>query len=296
MPRAVEAREQAVSEVIEGTTFVVDAPDGMRGSIEDALEVVRRDWGRTRAALGAPEGATVRVSVERVMTDWFERNDIPAVPPEWAAGLAIPSRMTVLLAPGNPEWERTLSHELAHIGVALASGGQRVPRWFNEGVAMDVSHDWDIERITALTQAAVFGGLYTFEQITPGYPASASGANLAYAQSFHMVRWLRQEHGAALPARILGEMRERRVAWNVAFEAATGRTWASAEAAWRDHVDRSFHWIPAITGLGAGWVLLTLAGLWAWRRRLRQRRARLAALKERERGAYRADPDDIVFG
>jgi hypothetical protein len=43
-------------------------------------------------------------------------------------------------------------------------------------------------------------------------------------------------------------------------------------------------------------VLLTLAGLWAWRRRLRQRRARLAALKERERGAYRADPDDIVFG
>ena len=55
------------------------------------------------------------------MDDWFAREGIPSQPPEWASGLTIPSRMTVLMAPANPEWERTLAHELAHIAVALAA-------------------------------------------------------------------------------------------------------------------------------------------------------------------------------
>jgi hypothetical protein len=238
----------------------------------------------------------VTVSAERDMNDWFAREGIPSQPPEWASGLTISSRLTVLMAPANPEWERTLAHELAHIAVALAADRRPVPRWFNEGYAMEVSHDWDVERVAQLSGAAVMGRLYTFEQLTAGYPAGAGQAELAYAQSFHMVRWLEGEFGADFGRRIFAEMRRSGGSWDAAFATVTGQPFAAAEQVWLDYVEGRFHWLPVATGVGAGWVLVALLGLWAWRRRGRQKAAKLRVMDRRQKGAYRADPDDTTFG
>lgn len=289
-------REPARVVEVSSTLFEVDAPAGMSGAIASAVVVIEREWPNIVTRVGVPAGGRVKVSAERDMNDWFLREKIPSQPPEWASGLTIPSRMTVLMAPANPEWERTLAHELAHIAVALAADRRPVPRWFNEGYAMEVSHDWDVERVAQLSGAAVTGRLYTFEQLTAGYPAGAGQAELAYAQSFHMVRWLEGEFGADLGQRIFAEMRRSGGSWDGAFATVTGQPFGAAERAWRSYVEGRFHWLPVATGVGAGWVLVALLGLWAWRRRGRQKAVRLKAMERRQKGAYRADPDDTTFG
>jgi len=281
---------------VAATRFEVDAPAGMAGAIDTAAGVIAREWPAIVERVGVPAGGRVRVSAERNMDDWFAREGIPSQPPEWASGLTIPSRMTVLMAPANPEWERTLAHELAHIAVALAADRRPVPRWFNEGYAMQVSHDWDVERIAMLSGAAVTGRLYPFASLTAGYPPGAGQADLAYAQSFHMVRWLEGEFGEGLGRAILAEMRVQGVSWVQAFERVTGQPFSQAEQSWRGYVEQRFHWLPVATGVGAGWVLVALLGLWAWRRRSSQKAVRLAVMARRQKGAYRADPDDTTFG
>lgn len=281
---------------VAATRFEVDAPAGMAGAVDTASAVIAREWPAIVERVGVPSGGRVRVSAERNIYDWFVREGIPSQPPEWASGLTIPSRMTVLMAPANPEWERTLAHELAHIAVALAADRRPVPRWFNEGYAMQVSHDWDVERIAMLSGAAVTGRLYPFALLTAGYPPGAGQADLAYAQSFHMVRWLEGEFGDGLGRAILAEMRVQGVSWAQAFERVTGQPFSQAEQSWRGYVEQRFHWLPVATGIGAGWVLVALLGLWAWRRRSRQKAVRLAVMARRQKGAYRADPDDTTFG
>ena len=290
------AREPATVVEVAATRFEVDAPVGMAGSIATAVRVIEQEWPGIATRVGVPAGGRVTVSAERDMNDWFARQGIPSQPPEWASGLTIPSRMTVLMAPANPEWERTMAHELAHIAVALATERRPVPRWFNEGYAMEVSHDWDVERMAQLSGAAVMGRLYPFDDLTAGYPAGAGQADLAYAQSFHMVRWLEGEFGAELGRRIFAEMRRSRGSWDAAFLTVTGQPFAAAEQAWLDYVEGRFHWLPVATGVGAGWVLVALLGLWAWRRRGSQKAAKLKVMERRQKGAYRADPDDTTFG
>jgi hypothetical protein len=115
------ARERATVVEVSSTRFEVDAPVGMAGSMASAVRVIEQEWPGIVTRVGVPAGGRVTVSAERDMNDWFARERIPSQPPEWASGLTIPSRMTVLMAPANPEWERTMAHELVHIAVALAA-------------------------------------------------------------------------------------------------------------------------------------------------------------------------------
>jgi len=61
--------------------------------------------------------------------------------PEWGVGVALlGSKSIVMRQPENlivgPEFKRILIHELAHLGLEVAGGHRRVPRWIHEGFAM----------------------------------------------------------------------------------------------------------------------------------------------------------------
>lgn len=295
-PSLALARTEPIVVETSGVRFDVDAPDGMGRFAQMAADVVRESWGPVAAAAGAQGGGDViTVSIEREIGDWFERRGVPPRNPEWAAGLAIYSESAVIVRTANPEWESTLRHELAHMAVDIATGGRRVPRWFNEGFAIATAEQWSVERAATMIRAGLSGNFYDFEELTPGFPAAASSADLAYAQSFHFVRYVREEYGSDVFRRIMADVRGGS-SWADAFENQTGTTQDVVEESWADHVSTRYKWTPALTGGGGAWGLMAALTVVAWRRHKRIDRERLDALGAAESRVYSRDPDDETFG
>ncbi len=294
LPSTGWARTEPLRFEVEGTQFVVDGAEGMAGFAESAATVVRAEWPRVATAIGAPAGETIQVHLEHAFNDWFEREGVPSTPPEWAVGLALPARRVILLIPGNATWEATLAHEMTHVAVAIAAGDGHVPTWFTEGIAVAVAEQWGLQRMQTMVQAALTGSVHDFRALENGWPPSSSLADLAYAQSFHFVRWVREAHGDDVFSRILGRVRTGE-AWGAAFRAETGELQTVAYDGWRRQVKVGYAWIPIVMGSGVG-GLATVALVFAgWRRRTRTQRTRLAAMARREQSQYGSDPDDETF-
>lgn len=298
---ADETRSEPIVLDVGAIVFVVDAPDGMGRFAELAADVVRESWPQVAEAAGVtdvvPErGAEITVSVEREIDDWFERRSVAPRNPEWAAGLAIYSESAVIIRSANPEWEATLAHELAHMAVDVATGGRRVPRWFNEGFAVATAEQWSIERATTMVAAGVSGNFYDFEELTPGFPAAESSAGLAYAQSFHFVQYIARHYGADVFVRTMATLRTTEKDWNTAFAEIAGAPLAEVEAEWVAHVTTRYKWVPALGGGGGAWGAIAGLSIFVWRRTKRKASERLAALSAREAQLYSPDPDDETFG
>lgn len=298
---AQESRSEPIIVESGAVQFAVDAPSEMHRFAVLAADVVRDSWPSVADAAGitdvAPErGSEITVSVEREIDDWFERRDVPPRNPEWAAGLAIYSESAVIVRSANPEWESTLAHELAHMAVDIATGGRRVPRWFNEGFAVATAEQWSIERATTMIAAGVSGNFYDFDELTPGFPAAESSAGLAYAQSFHFVQYITRHYGSDVFVRIMRALRTTEVDWQGAFEEATGTPLSEVEAKWAAHVTTRYKWVPAIGGGGGAWGAIAGLSLFVWRRKKRAANERLAALAASEARLYSPDPDDETFG
>ncbi len=288
-------RSTPIPVVSQGVTFSVDAPSEMHRFAVQTAEVVSDCWPAMAARAGADGVAEISVSVERDISDWFERRDVPPRNPEWAAGLAIYSESAVIIRTANPEWKSTLCHELAHMAVDMAAGGRSVPRWFNEGFAVMSAEQWSVERASTMIRAGLSGNFYSFDELTPGFPAAGSSAELAYAQSFHFVRFVETEFGTDVFVQTLAGVKNG-LAWNAAFESVTGRTLSSIEEDWVEHVSTRYKWAPAVAGGGGAWTLMAGLSLLAWRRHKKRSAARLAALAVHEASVYSPDPDDDIFG
>lgn len=289
------ARTEAVQFEVRGTTFVADAADGMAGFVSQARTVVEETWPQVADRAGAADGETIRIHIELAFEDWFVRNNVPARPPEWAAGLAIPSMRVILLAPGNPAWEKTMQHELSHVAVAIAARDIDLPRWFDEGFAMRTAEQWDIERASTLLRATMSGGLHDFRQITARWPAGAQEAQIAYAQSQHFVRDCEQRYGIDIFARVLASVREG-AEFSDAFQQHTGSLLTVAFDRWESSIQVGYRWAPIGVGGSAAWLLASGLFFWGWRRARRQRAEALKRMERAERDLYETDRDDKTFG
>lgn len=277
------------------TTFVADSAPGMANFVTAVREVIEREWPRQEAFLGIEQSEAITLSIEEEFEDWFVRNNVPAQPPEWAAGLALPSRRVILLRPGNPTWSATLAHELSHVGVAIASGDGDVPRWFDEGFAQRAAGQWDVERATTLVRAAVADGVLAWSAIEARFPSDAATAQVAYAQSHHFVRWSERRWGAETFSGVLARMRQGET-FSSAFASQTGTLLSVAQAQWAEAVEVRYRWMPMAGGGGAVWAIASLGLAWGWRRRRRTRRLALERMARREEGVFSPDPDDERFG
>lgn len=293
---AAERRSDAIEVVVAESSFVIDAPARMHPFVGQAAAVIEANWEEVALRTGAPAGERYSVHVEYRMDDWFVREGMEPRTPEWAAGLAIGSMRTVLLAPGNPDWERTLVHELAHLAVAVAAGHRAVPRWVNEGWAVELAGQFDLERASALLQAGLLGNYLDFEVIERTFPRGGNTVQLAYAQSTSAVRFLLRRHGDDIIARTFEQMRTADQDFHRAFLEVSGESLGEATEAWTDWARARFRWAPAATGGGLVWGGMALLAVFAIRRRRKQNRDRLERMGRSEGGIFDIDPDDATFG
>ncbi|CAN5850724.1 hypothetical protein BH24ACI4_BH24ACI4_00170 [soil metagenome] len=230
-----------------------------------------------------------------------EDTDVARATPSWIAGFAHPPADTVVLFPArslrypHDSLEAVLHHEIAHILIARAAGGQPVPRWFNEGLATAAERAWHFEDGRRLAWALVRGSPITMDALDALFARGNGHATTAYALASAFVRDVMDTHGPLAPAAILAAQREEG-SFPVAFERATGERLDRAERRFAAGLRSWERWVPLATSPFVLWTAVTLLALYAIRVRIRrkaERRQRWDEEEDEELGDVELSPADL---
>jgi hypothetical protein len=169
-------------------------------------------------------------------------------------GFAIPARHEIhlLLA----EIDRTgrglrpvLVHELTHelLHQACAPWGDRLPRWFHEGIAQVLAKNTYLGASEeVIVWRATAGTLLPFAEIADTFPTGTRELQIAYAQSHSYVSWLERRFGVAALLKAARTV-DRDRSFDLALVHMSDQPTAALLEGWRDHL---------LHGSGAGWRVL----------------------------------------
>jgi hypothetical protein len=253
--------------------LTVDAPPSLEWAAD---RVTGAEWSQLGEAL-VSSGLTLPATIQ--VTLIAEDDARAARMPRWIVGIALaPSRIAIFpertAAYPYGSLESVVRHEVAHLALSARAGGQDLPRWFHEGVAVAVEGGWGLTDQVRLLGAIVseppieeVGRLFgTGEQ-----PDSVRAYLLATA----LVEDIRRRHGAGLPGAVAA-----RVASGVPFARAfvleTGETVDEATAsAWGGYL-RWTNRILLFVNPASVWtaILMLAATAFVAQRRRRARRRR----------------------
>lgn len=238
---------------------------------------------RAQKNLGVDELSPIDVWVLPRVADYYSLRDEPNRAPEWAVGLSLSNRSTIIVAHGGArppeEVMFTYAHELAHVAVDQARGEAPVPRWFHEGFAVMMAQEWTPERSEKLSQAAARGQLQPFSKLRRSFPSHQQSVSLAYDQSFHFVRWLQLEYGADFWARVMHQM-DRGHTFEQSLEGESGSSITQLEARWREELSDSSSFWSIFADENIIFFGVSLLFILAYIRARRRRRRQLESMKD----------------
>jgi len=228
------------------------------------------------------------------------RADFAAIQPSgtfrtWAVGTAYPeSNLIVLLSPralkgSGTRIEETLRHEFAHLALHRAVQGRRIPHWLNEGFIMLKCRQWTLEWTYVLIRGVLTDSLFSLHELDDGFPSDRFGAQLAYAQSFSAVSFIKEELGSESLTRFIHGLANG-LDTDTALRVAAGLRLSEMERAWIRKLKQRYSWTPIVTSVFSVWFLaslLFLIGYWRKRRRAK----RLLRQWEREEIFSESSPD-----
>jgi len=207
--------------------------------------------------------------------------------PRWGVAYAIGAAGLVVLIPRRvPVYpdatiEAVLRHEVAHVLIARAARRRPVPRWFDEGLAMFAARGWGLEDRSRVLWATLRHGSSTLAQLDRRFHAGPREAARAYAFSGAFVRFLLQEYGNDVAARILDGLAED-LSFSRAFRRATGTYLSDAEERFWRHLDFWDRWVPLATSTSTLWLVISMLALVAFRRRRARDAEMMARWREEE--------------
>lgn len=276
------------------------------------LEYVRKDAGWAKDILSRVDAA--RRAISRQTLDAFAvRIRIVHVPTHaqfvelvgnWAEnsiGVAMSESATIVL---NGEQVRVapeatistvLVHEFAHLYLGVRCTGD-LPRWLNEGLAMAMAGEWNIEDTASLVMTATVGQLIPVRNLQTRFPVQADQQRLAYRQSYSLTNYLMRETAdeslANLIAQIRGKEGEERLRqlWNPLHRDAI-------EIAWQKSLRSKSNWILFGFSSGVIWMLIMVLAFVAWgMRKWRSRALRAEWNEEEEIYAALDEEEEKIWG
>jgi hypothetical protein len=245
-------------------------------SLYDSAQRITRDAPGVRAQLASLLGVEVlgdvEVRVGRTTEEMALLAPREAPPPKLASGaaygllrLVVLSRQAADAGDDEAAIDDVFRHELAHLALFDATGGRRVPRWFDEGFAVDTSGEHSFRRMQALFSAVVKGNMLSLSQLDP-FPEDAAAIRIAYAESADFVRFLARDESRARFGTLVSRLRAGE-SFDLASQGAYGADVRTLEQQWREQVGRRFVTIPLVVGTGVAWLVAGSAIALAWRRR-----------------------------
>jgi hypothetical protein len=221
--------------------------------------------------------------------------------PDWGLAVAFPRlRRLVMRSPritGSVDVDPAivLRHELGHLylGAALDDGGERLPRWFNEGFAAVYADEWRWVDPYRLAWARATGTLTPLSELHATFPETAD-PSLAYTQSMAAVRGLARRGGDEALGHMLSRMREG-ATFDLAMRDTYGLTMDQFYDDWESELGRQYGWTVMLTGQQGLWIALALLVLVLYGLRRRGVRREIQKRLRREDRAL-GEPGDHSLG
>ena len=182
-----------------------------------------------------------------------------------------PARSREPLPYGTPE--SVFAHEVTHLMIGDAVG-DRLPLWFEEGVATWAGRAWRLEDLRIVSARIISGDAPRLEDLEAGFHGTAGAAEESYAASFAFVRWSTNRFGDDVLRRVIDATRTRSFA--AAWQSATGEPLERSEAAWRRASRWDYRWLPILSVTSPLWLGIMVLAAYVWLRR----RARAQRLRE----------------
>ena len=217
------------------------------GVAQIALDVAGESLARTEKLLGTTSSEDIHVYIYpdlHQLTSGLRLHNRNLQ--DWVTALAIPDQSVVVLsAAAGPglyvDLTRDLPHELTHIMLYRAAGdnAERIPAWYNEGLAIISSAEPDAALRVTLESAARKEELLPLESLcVESYAAlQPTDAALAYAQSESVMRYVLDRFGS-VGARNLLVAHADGASCKAGVERALGISLNSLENEWRTDLRR----------------------------------------------------------
>ena len=197
--------------------------------------------------------------------------------PPWISGFAVGESSLVILlparSPGYPDQtlEDVLRHEVAHVLVWRAAAGRPVPRWFDEGAAMEVERQRRWQDQTQLFFQLMTGGQIDLQHIDRLFAGGQHDQTRAYALAGAFVHDVIRQHGPQTVKNILMLVHSK-AEFDTAFASVTGSPPSHADAEFWHRQRIWTSWIPIISSTAMLWLGVTLLALLAIYMRRRRNR------------------------
>jgi hypothetical protein len=269
-------------------------------STRERVEPLIHDADKIRAELAVRLGQQVlrkvHVRIARTPGEMSTLAPEGAPYPKYASGVAYSEIGLVLLTltPVHPnaldDVGEVFRHELAHIALGDAVGeSNRVPHWFNEGLAVHLSGESSLLRLRTLWSATLSGRLIPLERLDATFPADAVAADLAYAEAADVVRFLlRQQERERFP-RLIERVHDGQ-SFATALRDAYGLDFVSLEYEWREEIARKYSFWPVLFSGTIIWFGVLGLFVLAWQKRRRKSKRTLEQWAREEARAAQGPP------
>lgn len=261
---------------VQAGPLTLEAPVDLRGKAEALASRIEPVLPRLEDDLGATFAGPFKLYLipQGIYSD-PELEELDYGAPAWAAGYILPDQRIGAVRmreaeryPHNNAFS-VVVHECVHM-LLYDAGGNRFPRWFQEGVSTRETRRWGLRDTFIYSSWLVRGDLPGLDRLDQAFHRSEDGARFAYAASFDFVSWAVGQHGHDALRRVVQETGSRPFpgAWLV----ATGSSLAEDAAGWRHHALMRYRWVPWITSGTTLWLAITVLFLVSIvRRRARNR-------------------------
>lgn len=263
-------------------------PESERDRVAGLIERFDEHWANIADDFGVVIDDDLVIRVARNPREMRALAPVGDPPPDYATGVAYPRWGVILMSMSAPQtWEPpdlevVLVHELSHVALYRAVLGNTVPRWFNEGVAIQQSEVRLLPRMQSLLRAAAQRSMLRLSELDQHFPDRQYEVNLAYAQSADVVGFLRRSRNDERRFHRLIQSLRNGESFDTALQTAYGWTRMGLEREWRDSLRTRYRILPALLAGSTIWVAAAILVLFAYRRRRRYHHMKLEQMARRE--------------
>lgn len=269
-----------------GDWLTVAYPKGMDSRVSEMTDIAQDYKNELEDRFAQPILSHVELRFARDAEEMTELSPKNAPPFEYATAMAYPMLHLMVVSNIEPRTKEgtnlgeTFRHELVHVALEDAVGFHHVPRWFNEGLAVNFSGEDATKRDWSLMNAELSGKIVPLSEAF----SATNPVDVAYAESADFVRFLLRDEDRGRFASLIGRTRN-----GQAFEGALGDAYSSdmrrLEYQWRDTLSHRYSVWQTIGGGSALWVIAAGVMGIAWIKRRRKAKATLERWEAEEAAA-----------